>query len=285
MAMYLKFWGTRGSCPVSGSQYAKFGGNTSCLEINYGKAHLIIDAGTGIRPLGEELLKQNEPFHLLLSHTHWDHVNGFPFFEPLYSPHSEIKIWSPSENQKSCRQVFDELLSEEFFPVRLDELKAKLHFFPIDEKTSLQIGPLTIHFHKTDHPSSAYCFKIQTPHQTIGYATDNELFKGYHGDIPSAPKDPSLSRFFSGCDLFIHEAQYFPEEYRQKEGWGHSSVSNVIAFIQQSKINRWLVVHHDPKHTDEDLHRLEALSQKLLDKNKIHCQSEWIGDGHVIPLK
>lgn len=284
MAMYLKFWGTRGSCPVSGPQYAKFGGNTSCLEVSYGKAHLIIDAGTGIRPLGEELLKQKEPFHLLLSHTHWDHVNGFPFFEPLYSVHSEIRIWSPSENQKSGRQIFDHLLSNDFFPVRLDELKAKLHFFSIHEKEPLKIGPLTVHFHKTDHPSSAYCFKIQTPRQTIGYATDNELCKGYHGELASAPKNLSLIQFFSGCDFLIHEAQYSPEEYRQKEGWGHSSVTNAIAFIQQAKISRWMVVHHDPKHTDDDLYRLASESQTLLETNKIPCQSEWIGDGHVVPL-
>lgn len=284
MPMYLKFWGTRGSCPVSGPQYAKFGGNTSCLEVRYGKQHLIIDAGTGIRPLGEELLNLNEPFHLLLSHTHWDHINGFPFFEPLYSANSEIKIWSPSEKEKSCRQVFDTLLREEFFPVSLDELKAKLHFFPIDEKAPIHIGPLTIHFHKTHHPSSAFCFKIQTPRQTIGYATDNEIFKGYHGEIASAPKDVSLAQFFTGCDLLIHEAQYFPEEYRQKEGWGHSSLPNAIALIQQAKIKHWMIVHHDPKHTDEDLYRLAALAQKLLEANQIPCKSEWIGDGHIVPL-
>ena len=236
LTKYLKFWGTRGSCPVSGSPYAKFGGNTSCLEVSYDQAHLIIDAGTGIRPLGEAMQKKD--FHLFLSHTHWDHVIGFPFFEPLYFPHTELKIWSPSENQKSGRQIFGDLLSTELFPVRLDDLKAKLQFFPIEEKETIQIGPLTIRFHRTHHPSTAYCFKIQTPHQTIGYATDNEIFKGYHGDLMSAPEDPGLVRFFSGCDLLVHEAQYFPEEYRQKEGWGHSSVSNATALVQKAKINR-----------------------------------------------
>ena len=284
MSKYLKFWGTRGSCPVSGKEYAKFGGNTSCLELRYDDAHFIIDAGTGIRPLGEELLKSKSPIQVFLSHTHWDHVIGFPFFSPLYSPEAEITIWSPSENHQSCRQVFDDLLSDKFFPVKLDELKAKLHFRCIDEKEQVKIGPTILHFHEVHHPSIAYCFKIQTPHQTIGYASDNEMFKGYHGDLKHAPEDPELVRFFTGCDLLIHEAQYSSEEYRQKVGWGHSSVLNAAVLIKRAKISRWLVVHHDPKHTDDDLMRLQTLSQKILDENGIPCRSEWIGDGHVVSL-
>jgi phosphoribosyl 1,2-cyclic phosphodiesterase len=284
MSKYLKFWGTRGSCAVSGPQYAKFGGNTSCLEVCYGQAHLIIDAGTGIRPLGEELMQRLRPLHLILSHTHWDHVIGFPFFEPLYSPVSEITIWSPSEDTKSCREIFHNLLRFEFFPVQLNELQAKLHFLTIQENTPIQIEPLTIHFHRAHHPSTTYCFKIQTPHQTIGYASDNELFKDYHGDLAHAPEDFGLVEFFTGCDLLIHEAQYFPEEYLQKVRWGHSSASNTAALVQKAKIRHWMVVHHDPKHTDDDLHRLATLSQQLLDDHKIPCRSEWIGDGHVVSL-
>jgi phosphoribosyl 1,2-cyclic phosphodiesterase len=283
MSKFLKFWGTRGSCPVSGPEYAKFGGNTSCIEISYGDAHLILDAGTGIRPLGEELLKKYNTFHLILSHTHWDHVIGFPFFEPLYSPGSEITIWSPSED-KNCRQIFDHLMKEDFFPVQISELKAKLHFFCIDDKKPISIGPLTIHCHPAHHTSLTYCFKIETPHQTIGYASDNEMCKDYHGDLMHAPVDEDLVQFFNGCDLLIHEAQYFLEEYLQKVGWGHSSVSNAAALVHKAKIKRWLVIHHDPKHTDTDLDCLAALSQRLLNENKIPCCSEWIGDGHVVFL-
>ena len=338
MSKFLKFWGTRGSCPVSGPEYAKFGGNTSCVEIRYGEAHLIIDAGTGIRPLGVEMLyraqegfvnfgsashskidpneedhsrigkadeegrfckgaaSQNshnltergintlKPFHLILSHTHWDHVIGFPFFEPLYSPDSEITIWSPSKSEEGCSQIFDDLMSEKFFPIQLSELRAKLHFYCIDENTPIRIGPLTIHSHRAHHPSTTYCLKITTPHQTIGYASDNEMFKNYHGDLMHAPADDDLVPFFTGCDLLIHEAQYFLEEYLQKVGWGHSSVSNAAALVQKAHIKRWLVTHHDPKHTDDELHSLASLSQRLLTENKIPCRSEWIGDGHIVFL-
>ncbi len=141
MSKYLKFWGTRGSCPVSGESYGKFGGNTSCLEISYDDAHLIIDAGTGIRPLGEEISKRKKPIHIFLSHTHWDHLVGLPFFDPLYETHAEITIWAPSENGKNCREIMEELLSVEFFPVAVEELKAKLHFHNIEEKKPIRIGP------------------------------------------------------------------------------------------------------------------------------------------------
>jgi ribonuclease BN (tRNA processing enzyme) len=284
MSKFLKFWGTRGSCPVSGPPYAKFGGNTSCVEIRYGEAHLILDAGTGIRPLGVEMLKDAHPVHLILSHTHWDHVIGFPFFEPLYSPDSEITIWSPSKSEEGCSQIFDDLMSEKFFPIQLSELRAKLHFFCIDEKQPIRIGPLTVHSRRAHHPSTTYCLKITTPHQTIGYASDNEMFKNYHGDLMHAPADDSIVPFFTGCDLLIHEAQYFLEEYLQKVGWGHSSVSNAAALVHKARIKRWLVTHHDPKHTDDELHSLAALSQRLLTENKIPCRSEWVADGHTVFL-
>jgi phosphoribosyl 1,2-cyclic phosphodiesterase len=283
---YLKFWGTRGSCPVSGAEYRKFGGNTSCLEICYNETRLIIDAGTGIRPLGEALLKESKKHHhLFLSHTHWDHLIGFPFFAPLYSPDSKITIWSYFPEQNACQKTFETLLSADFFPVHLDQVKAKLEFQSSQTSQPIQIGPLTLHVHPAHHPSPTCCFKIQTPHETIGYASDNELFKGYHGDLNKAPDDPGLVQFFSGCDLLVHEAQYFSEEYIEKIGWGHSSVSNTAALLKKTNIHKWLVIHHDPKHTDEDLFALAALSERLLSTHKIRCQSEWIGDGHIVPLK
>lgn len=284
MRNFLKFWGTRGSCPVSGPEYAKFGGNTSCLEIRYGDAHLIIDAGTGIRPLGEELVKNPHPLHLIFSHTHWDHVIGFPFFAPLYSSKTELTIWSDAPLKNNSPQVFEDLMRIELFPIKFDELKAAFKYSKVENKKPIQIGPLKIDFQLMHHPSAAYGFKIETPHQTIGYASDNELFRGHHGDPKDAPEDPELVRFFSGCDLLIHEAQYFPEEYLHKVGWGHSSISNGVALVQKAKIEHWLVVHHDPKHTDGDLRRMAAMSEKLLRENTISCRSEWIGDGHVVAL-
>jgi ribonuclease BN (tRNA processing enzyme) len=202
-------------------------------------------------------------------------VIGLPFFAPLYKPETSLTIWSH-------KSAIEKLLSVEFFPVSLDELKGKIHFQ--SPETSCKIGPLTFHFHRTHHPSNAYCFRIETPHQKIGYVTDNEIFKNFHGSPDKAPEDPSFIQFLTGCDLLIHEAQYSPEEYHKKVGWGHSSSSNAAALLQKTKIGRWLVVHHDPKHTDADLDRLSSSTQKLLDSHNIACQSEWIGDGHLLTL-
>src|SRR5436309_1359666 len=124
MRKLLKFWGTRGSCPVSGPSFAKYGGNTSCLEICYEDAHLIIDAGTGIRPLGEQLLNARDEIQLFIGHPHWDHVIGFPFFDPLYQHDQKIAVWLPEKTPKSGRELFDELLSFDFFPIGLNQIKA-----------------------------------------------------------------------------------------------------------------------------------------------------------------
>jgi len=287
MSRTLKFWGTRGSCPVSGAEYVKYGGNTVCLEICYDEAHIIIDAGTGIRPLGECLMQQGGKIsiQLFLGHTHWDHVIGFPFFAPLYSADTEIYIWSPCNQESEAKEIFNELLSNKFFPIKLDQLTAKLYFRSIHECRPVQVGMLTLYFQKAHHSSVAYAFKIQTPHQTIGYASDNEVFCGYQGCAENSPQDVDIVSFFSGCDLLIHEAQYSPEEYPDKIGWGHSSIINVVSLIKKAKIKRWIVVHHDPKHTDKDLDNLAVMAQEMLNENDTECVTEWIGDGYKISLK
>jgi ribonuclease BN (tRNA processing enzyme) len=226
---------------------------------------------------------------LFLSHTHWDHIIGFPFFEPLYERGAKITIWSPAGAGRTCKELFHELLATEFFPVRLDELLAQLEFRTAHQKTPVSVAPLLVDFHNTNHPGISHCFKITTPHQTIGCITDNEMLQGYHGSLEEISPDllqphESLIDFFQNCDLLIHEAQYFPEEYLKKEGWGHSSVQNVIAFIERVRPKEWLVVHHDPKHTDDDLDRLASYAQQRIEERKIPCKVKWLPDNHVIPL-
>ncbi len=274
MKKYLKFWGTRGSCAVSGAEYLHYGGNTCCLEVRYDDAFLIIDAGTGIRPLGNTLL-HHKKIDLFLSHTHWDHLIGFPFFEPIYRKDVHITVWAPEGPGRKCRELFDQLLAKEFFPVHLDEIQAQLQFKPIFEKKPLQVGPLTLDFHTTIHPGLTLCFKIKTPKQTISYVTDNEI------DVDS---QASFIDFHKGSDLFIHEAQYTPEEYMHKKGWGHSSLSRAVSLIQKVHPGRWIVTHHDPKHTDHDLSALHTRARKLLAESHNSCPIDWATDGHTITL-
>lgn len=258
---YLKFWGTRGSTPVSGSQYVRFGGSTPCLEIRNKNDVVIIDSGTGVRPLGKELqLSKQKVFHLLISHTHWDHLIGFPFFSPIYDPEAEIHVWIPVGFTKTSREVFFEILTYAYFPVRLDDIKAKLIYHHLRDGDDLNFGSINIKTHYAYHPGSTLCFKITVNNQSFGYVTDNEFLMGYHGDPKSVKKnDPrleayqSLIKFLHGCPKIIHEAQYFPQEYQNKVGWGHSSASNAALLIKLCQAEEWITTHHNPSHTDDEL--------------------------------
>lgn len=272
---FLKFWGTRGSCPISGPEYIEYGGNTCCAELLYDASHIVFDAGTGIRPLGKVFVKDKvKNIDLFLGHTHWDHIIGFPFFDPIFYADVSITIWSPQTKGRTCKELFNELLAPEFFPLQLSELQANLQFKSFDEHAPIQMGSITLSFHKVKHPGNAYCFKIQTPHETIGYTTDNEVTE------PFGKEEESLIEFYKGCDLLIHEAQYFSEEYVKKKGWGHSSLLGAMNFVEKTGSLKWLVSHHDPAHTDEDLKMLEKLA---LEKSPI--PSKWLKDSEIMELK
>lgn len=275
MAKYLKFWGTRGSCPVSGADYLQFGGNTACLELRYDNHLIIFDAGTGIRPLGESL-KNETVIDLFIGHTHWDHTIGFPFFQPIYEKGIKINIWAPMGVGRTTEQRFDDIFSPEFFPIHLNEIQAELIFKTIQENTPVQIGPLTLDFHPTRHPGNAFCFKIKTPHQTISYITDNEV------DIPS---QKSFIDFHNRADIFIHEAQYSQDEYKRKKGWGHSSLNNMFELIEKVKPAHWYITHHDPRHSDKDLKEFASVARRALEEKHISCPAQWVPDGFILNLK
>ncbi|NGX38970.1 MAG: Response regulator MprA [Chlamydiae bacterium] len=289
---YLKFWGTRGSNPVSGPSYTRFGGSTVCLEIRHGEEMVIIDAGTGIRPLGEEIdTSQFKTIHIFLSHTHWDHVTGFPFFNPIYDPDVQVVIWSPVGFEKSTRELFTEMLAYAYFPVRLEDMRAKLSFNDLRDGHPVSIGDITIDSHYAFHPGATLCFKIHVAGKTYGYATDNEMFLGYHGNPNALSKDnplivshQSIIDFFSTCDTLIHEAQFTPLEYQKRVGWGHSSISNATLLCKYAETKEWIITHHDPKHTDEELLDKLQLTQDILTDCNIDCRVEMAFDEMKIIL-
>lgn len=287
---YIKFWGTRGSNPVSGHEYVRFGGNTVCLEVRHGEDMIIIDCGSGIRPLGETLdTKKYKTIHIFLSHTHWDHVTGFPFFDPIYNPESQIVIWSPVGFEKSTRELFTEMLAYAYFPVRLEDIRAKISFNDLRDGHPVSIGDITIDSHYAFHPGATLCFKLHVGGKSIGYATDNEMFMGFHGNPNSIPKDHPLIQshertinFFHKCDLLIHEAQYTPLEYQRRVGWGHSSISNAVLLCKYAEIEDWVISHHDPKHTDNDLLDKLQLHKDILEECNLHCHVQMAFDGMKI---
>lgn len=289
---YIKFWGTRGSNPVAGAEYVRFGGNTVCLEVRHGEDLVIIDAGTGIRPLGDTIDTQKiKTLHLFLSHTHWDHVTGFPFFGPIYDPNVHIVIWSPVGFEKSTRELFTDMLAYAYFPVRLEDIKAKISFNDLRDGHPVSIGDITIDSHHAYHPGATLCFKIHVAKKTYGYATDNEMFLGNHRNPNSVHKEDqivkvhrSIIEFFTHCDHLIHEAQYTPFEYQRRVGWGHSSISNATLLCKFAEIKEWIVTHHDPKHTDDDLLEKLQLHKDILKDCNLDCHVHMAFDGMKIPL-
>ncbi len=288
---YIKFWGTRGSTSIAGTEYVRFGGNSSCLEIKDDKTLVIIDAGTGIRELGKLIPKTHKKIDLLLGHTHLDHVVGFPFFDPLYDPECHIVIWSPIGFEKTGKEFFKELLDYSLFPVRIEDIQAKLTFKELLPGTPLQFGKIKISTHYTCHPGPTLGFKIQVGKTTFGYITDNEVFMGYlghpgkiHKNHESLMQYKSLFDFLEGCDFLVHEAQYTPMEYLAKMGWGHSSMSNATILVKHLGVKKWYVTHHDPSHTDEDLIKKHLFHKKLLEECKCDCSVSMAFDSLTIPL-
>ena len=290
---YLKFWGTRGSISVSGEKYVRMGGNTSTLEIRDGENVVIIDSGTGVRPLGEKLLEeQKSDLNLLISHTHQDHVVGFPFFAPLYSEKTHLTVWSPIGFEKTTESLFNEMLAYSFFPVRLDQMRAEVSFRDLHDSHSYSFGNIEIETCYTYHPGATLGFKITVGEQKIGYITDNEFLVGFRGhpneitiDHPLVENHLPLIEFLSDCSTVIHEAQYFPHEYEDRKGWGHSSVSNAVALFKLLNCDHWIVTHHDPRHTDELLMVKSELHRQIMTEAGVNCRLTYAYDGLVLPIK
>lgn len=289
---YIKFWGTRGSNPVSGSEYLRFGGNTPCLEIRHGKDLLIIDAGSGIRELGQVLSTQKqEEINILFSHTHLDHLTGFPFFYPLYQSHQKVRAWTPLGFEKTAEEVFSELFNYAYFPVSFEDLHSHLSFSPMRDGQELSFGSIKVWTHYAFHPGATLCFKLQIGDKKIGYVTDNEFLQGCHLTLDKIAAKPELFlpyeaqiRFFSDCDILIHEAQYTAEEYRTRVGWGHTSVFNAAFLIQKAGIRHWIITHHDPRHTDEFLLKKQQLHIQTLEEIHHPCTVQLAYDGMVLSL-
>ncbi len=289
---YLRFWGTRGSNAVSGANYMRYGGNTCCLELRVENVCIVIDAGTGIRQLGELIVSEElSPIHLFIGHTHWDHITGFPFFAPLYQKNCEMIIWAPVGFEKNTKDLFTDMLAYSYFPVRLDEMRSKITFKELRDRKALNIGKITVESHFTNHPGPTCCFKFTMPGKTIGYVTDNELLLGYLGhpknigiDHPLLEPHISLIKFLKGCDTIIHEAQYFPNEYLSKIGWGHSSISNATVLIKHTGCQHWIVTHHAPQHTDAMLQKKLQMHKTILEDCEIDATVTMAYDNLLIPL-
>lgn len=273
--MRLRFWGTRGSIATPGPATNHFGGNTSCLELTaQSGARLVLDCGTGARLLGNHLLtKGSGPVSaaILLTHTHWDHIQGFPFFAPLFAPGNSFAVYGPEGAHVSLRDVLAGQMEHHYFPVELDQLSARISYQDLAEGTH-EIAGLCVAAQLMNHPSATLGYRVECDGKTVCYLSDHEPFyEGVWRDgaepglIESIldPGDRRHAEFMRDADVVVHEAQYTPEEYPSKRHWGHSSYPYVVELAAAAGVRCVLLTHHDPAHDDDFLRNLEKRARSL----------------------
>lgn len=242
--MLVKFWGVRGSTPTPQPENLRYGGNTSCVEVRVKNRSYVFDCGTGFRVLGNHWAKQDDagPTHIFVSHFHWDHIQGLPFFRPLYDNPESHFIFHSSSRTRSLQRVFDEQMSAPYFPVNMKEMKAKIDFYDIEEGR-VPMEDVSIQTAWLNHPQGCMGFRIESDGYVVVYATDNEP--------GNESFDKKVRKLAEGAHLLIYDAQYLPDEYQaRKRGWGHSHWREAVNVVMESGAKELVLFHHDPDHND-----------------------------------
>lgn len=262
MTHTVTFWGTRGSIPTPGARTTRYGGNTPCVAVRGRDSQLVIlDAGTGIRSLGQELARQQNGamgVDILLSHTHWDHIQGLPFFLPLNTRGNSIRIYGSAQSGVPLEEILDRQMDPVVFPVPLRALAADLKVTEITDG-SFEIDGFAVEAFRLRHPGTTLGFKL-TPLQggpSIAYVTDNELGPGGSYEVPGDWRE-GLVRFLGGLDTLIHDGMYSEELLATRAGWGHSTPAQAVDLAAECRCRRLVLFHHEPEHDDDALDRLLA---------------------------
>ncbi|HVW29386.1 MAG TPA: MBL fold metallo-hydrolase [Polyangiaceae bacterium] len=261
MPTFVKFWGTRGSIPTPGHKTRRYGGNTSCVEVRIDDTVFVCDGGTGLRELGVDLLNRTDRVtaHLFFSHTHWDHIQGFPFFTPAYSPASKLHVYDVKKNDQRVQRLLLGQMQSEYFPVSFGDLGAQISFSDLDSGEKTIDGTRVAHIEQT-HPGRSFAYSFVKNGCKICYATDNELDLVITNEA-EAVRDPfvlrklpePIVRFAKESDLLIADGQYTDEEYPKKKGWGHARATTAVDLAIQAGVKQLAIYHHDPMHPDESL--------------------------------
>ena len=256
----LTFWGTRGSIPTPGPDTIRYGGNTSCLAVRLDDSTLIIfDAGTGIRPLGNALLAQPEPVRatLCLSHMHWDHIQGLPFFAPAYVDGTQLSILGPAADPLGLENILAGQMQRPYFPISMRAMTANLNFMTLTDGSVVTLPEATIKAVLLNHPGLTLGYRLTVHGKVLVYATDHEPF----GDAAASKHlvHPScLLHLARQADVLICDAQYTPEEYPYRVGWGHSTYLDALRIARQANVKRLVLFHHHPNRTDDELDAIVA---------------------------
>jgi len=276
---FIRFWGVRGSIPCPGPDTVKYGGNTTCLEIRADKRLIIIDLGTGAKPLADFLMANDSKqgpldIDIFITHTHWDHIMGFPMFAPVFVPGTKLRIRGPvSYNDDTLASIIGDQLSYRYWPVRQSELSAKIEYMELKE-ISVDLGDgLKVRTKYLNHPILCLGYRFEYQGKSIVTAFDHEPFRNL---FPTDPQDPNyieeaaidgeeaakeenekMLNFCKDSDILIHDAQYTAEEFEKHLGWGHSSYNYAMEVANQSNVKKLVFFHHDPNYKDKKLESIE----------------------------
>lgn len=294
--MKIKFWGVRGSIPCPGPDTMKYGGNTSCIELRFEDLErlIIIDAGSGIRQLGDYVLANDLPngpirTEIFLTHTHWDHILGFPFFTPIYIPGTKLKVYGPSTfEEDKLIDVIGGQLAYRYFPIRQAELASEIEYLDLKED-SLDLGDgITVVTKYLNHPVSCFGYRFEYKNKVFCTAYDTVPFRNVfctdpddpsydeamacEGELVAAEQNQRIEEFMKNADFIVHDAQYTREEYESSRlGWGHGSFEQAIATAKRAGVKRMALFHHDPARIDAQIDMLTAK----------YCDSAYTGDMEV----
>jgi phosphoribosyl 1,2-cyclic phosphodiesterase len=258
--MQARVWGCRGSLATPGEQTVRYGGNTTCVEIRAPSGGVVIlDAGTGIRPLGKSLHAEGvQEADILLTHLHLDHVEGLGFFEPLFDPNFTLRIWGPRPDGGSLREQLARYLSPPFFPLRFAEIPARIEFAEVNSD-SWTVSGMKVTSALVQHRGPTVGYRLGEGARSMAFVPDNE---------PGLDRESGLE-LATGVEVLFHDAQYTAEEYETRTGWGHTSLPDYAAYIEAARPTRAVMFHHDPAHSDEQLEQMEAMVRELTGRDDI----------------
>jgi phosphoribosyl 1,2-cyclic phosphodiesterase/DNA-binding NarL/FixJ family response regulator len=274
----IRFWGVRGSIPCPGPGTVHFGGNTSCVEVRADGEIIILDAGTGIRPLGRELARefQGRPLAvtLLISHTHWDHIQGFPFFAPAYDPLNHVRILGFEGARKGLDNALSSQMESSFFPIGMSQMPGTIRVEELRD-LSFSIGRVEVEAAFLNHPGITMGYRLYTSAGSVAYLPDNEphqRLRSVYQSAESAPEvkkyataqDQKLMDFVAEADVLIIDSQYDDAEYQSHVGWGHGCVDDVVALALIARVKHLFLFHHDPDHDDARIARMTDWARQLV---------------------
>lgn len=279
--MLITFYGVRGSIAAPGPATVKYGGNTACVHVRMksGK-NLIFDAGTGIRKLGMEMVKHEEPLLLLLSHGHWDHIQGYPFFDPIYQKNREIVICQGTEESTISLRGLLEQMDGSNFPVHAGDLPSNISTIHEVEDYLARQDFKTVR-QNLNHPGGGHAYRVEEDGVSFAFVTDNEL------DPPNTPTTSydEWVEFCSGVDVLIHDAQYQEQDMPHKHGWGHSLISQVRELAVDAKVKNLVMFHHDPERTDSELDEIAIENANFFKSRNANIGSYIAAEGLCLELK